>query len=461
MRRYLLFLVVMMAAASVHGATILASLGHQEEATINYQSIDVNGNPVTLSAKLYYYKTVSWFKTVYSADFVVLNCHPTISHNNGCPTGKDPQLEAVKYMTTEKALVVCPDYLGFGASSDRVHPYMCADITARNVLDCYKAAIEYAKKKGIQLASNLYTINVGYSQGGAVALAFQKYLETEASAADRALVNLRGSLCGAGPYDQQIVFDTYESMSELSYPAYLPYAISGIKECFGDSHMKNITIEQCFTDKFNKSGFMAKLAAKETTIDDLNTLLLNQGFKTFYDIISPDYADRKSAVYCAITGALAESNLLDGSWMPEAPVTFYHYDLDEVVPAAETTAAMAAFEGCSVKKLTQADYSISDNRWWDLAFSVGGYSRELCHRNCGVYFYLMFLSGNMRPEAAVRGSRNAVMEYNTSPASTGIQLETEPSVVAIYGLNGEVRTEMQPGVNILQMSDGTSRKVVK
>lgn len=172
MKRLLFAIIALMAVVNVKGATVTGALTNMVDTTITYQSVDAQNNPKALSAKLYY-------KTNQDVSFVMINCHPTITHNDGCPTGGSPQMEAVKYMVSEGALVVCPDYIGFGEAKGIVHPYMCATLTGRNVLDAYKAAIEYVKTTGGRTISpNYYTINVGYSQGGATALAFQRYLET-------------------------------------------------------------------------------------------------------------------------------------------------------------------------------------------------------------------------------------------------------------------------------------------
>ncbi len=404
-------MLALVVSVSMWGATISGSF-YSKEFTINYQSVDASNNAVTLSAKIYMPWKTLLFVTNYSfedIEFVVLNCHPTISHDNGCPTGSDPQLGAIKYMTSENAMVICPDYLGFGVSKGKNHPYMCSTLTARNVLDCYKAAMAWAKTvksasgKTPVFKSSYYTINIGYSQGGATALAFQKYLETEASLADRDLVKLRGSLCGAGPYDQGLVFDIYEDKAEMSYPAYLPYALMGLKETFGETIMRGIELEDCFTEKFNNTNFMQTLLAKNTTIDDLNTAMINAGFKSFYDILSPQFHDKNSALYRSVRKALDQSNLLDGSWKPSLPITFYHYQEDEVVPYEESVKAEQVFAGCPVKFMTQDDYDLGDNKLWDAAFTIGGYSKDLCHRNCGVYFYLMLLSekDDFRPSGSV------------------------------------------------------------
>ena len=59
---------------------------------------------------------------------------------------------------------------------------------------------------------------------------------------------------------------------------------------------------------------------------------------------------------------------------------------------------------------------------------------------------------------------NPTTGYFTRKGSTGINRPTtvdEPTVKAIYGTDGRRRNHMEPGINILKMSDGTTRKVVK
>ena len=59
---------------------------------------------------------------------------------------------------------------------------------------------------------------------------------------------------------------------------------------------------------------------------------------------------------------------------------------------------------------------------------------------------------------------NPTTGYFTRKGSTGINRPTtvdEPTVKAIYGTDGSRRSRMEPGINILKMSDGTVRKMVK
>lgn len=361
-------LCLLVASATVKAADVTGALTNVADPKITYQSVDANNNPITLSARLYY-------KDNKEVAFIVLNNHPTITHNAGCPTGSAPQMEAIKYMISENALVICPDYIGFGETKGTVHPYMCATLTARNVLDCYKAAINYVKTTGGRtISKDYYTINIGYSQGGAVALAFQRYLETKATEADRKLVNLAGSVCGAGPYDQNILFDEYEKMGTLDYPVLMLYVLRGHKEAFGQTTMRDLELQECFTPGFwayYNNTLKGMMDNKEKNVDEINAAIKAAGFTTFSSIMSEDYFNHDSKVYRIIRKTLEQSNLLAAGWTPNAPITFYHDKAghDIVVPYAETVAARTRFAGhCTyVDAIADYGYDIDYSGWFGAA----------------------------------------------------------------------------------------------
>ncbi len=455
----LLALLALVVSVSMWGADVSGALFGVTKTKLTYSSVDANNNPITLSAQIYY-------KGASTINFVMLNCHPTITHNAGCPSGTKPQMEVIRYMVSENCLLICPDYIGFGSTSTVTHPYMCSTLTARNVLDAYKAAILHVRSKGCTISSDYYTVNVGYSQGGATALAFQKYLEMEATDDDRALVNLKGSVCGAGPYSQNLVFDTYEQWCKegntLDYPIYLLYCLQGHREAFGETIMRGLSLEECFTPEFwsyihtRKAGesqsFMEKLAGKELNVDQLNDILKGDEYNTFYKIISANYANRSSKVYRIIQKVLDQSNLLKEGWTPNTPIIFYHERTgkDIVVPYACTEAAMSRFEGkCSYVDAI-ADYSYDrsagDNYLWHAAafrkywgsdaeypgqatiMTLAGITGndsydfdELSHRAFGARFYVQFLAERkcMRPQGTA-GTGDITKCTMASPSAVAV-----------------------------------------
>ena len=401
-----LLFVMLFSAAEVCAKASFSLLGCNY-ATVNltYESVDTHNQPITLSAVLYYpTSSGTSVNNIKSCSYIFLNNHATITDNASSPSGGESAMGQLYWMTTDNALVVNPDYLGFGGTRDKIHPYMCQTLTARNVIDCMKAAIADAQQRG-KLAENYYTINCGYSQGGGVTMAVARYLETEADEATQRLINLRSSICGAGCYGQTLILDEYEKRSSIEYPIFLPYALQGMKETYGESCMRDIRLDDCFTPAFRESGILEALNAKETDVDALNAQLKNYfgGTCSFYDIISADYRDHSSALYRAIRKALRQNDLYDG-WVPQHPITFYHYSQDEVVPYLNTTAALDAFNsaGCQVPLVLKKAEEMTDYGSWNIA-KVKYPNLQQNHRDYGTCFYLLVFDGQLTPAAATDG----------------------------------------------------------
>ena len=449
-----LFVVLILMPAMLIAATMTGA--KYTSAKITYQSVDVRNEAITLSAMVYFptstqngtdYKTIS---------FVLMNCHATISNDAYCPTGTDPQMSQVSYMTSESAMVVCPDYIGFGESKETVHPYMCQTLTARNVLDCYKAAVNEALSRGIKFDKNCYTLNAGYSQGGGVSLAFHRYMEKEASEADKALVNLRESLCGAGTYNMLSIVDEYEKMpaEKLTYPSIVPYLLSGYLQTYGESVLHGLKLEDFLKESLLNSGIIEKIEAKQTNIDDINAEILELygGKCSFYDMVRDEYKDRNSVIYRALHKALSMNNLLE-DWTPEHPITFYHFTDDEVVPYSQTTEALQALKGGATLTLQKAEdlkdgsglLSFSGSYGdWNLAFSGAagalGYNLylEKNHRGYGTRFYLAMFADILQKATSQQAASIAASQY----VPTSLHLAATDNVVPADALPMYDRIDM-------------------
>lgn len=363
---------------------------------ITYTSVDAMNRPVTLSAMVYYPTNItkSRYKTV---KFIVLDCHPTITDDASSPTGNSPAVGEVKYMTSEDALVICPDYQGFGKSVNQIHPYMCPLLNARNVVDCFMAVMKDAKNnKGINFDSNYNTISIGYSQGGQVSLSVQKYIETEASEEERNEMRLSKTITGAGPYFIKQICDEYEKLESINYPLLIPYIMLGIKETYSGNTLRTLNINECFTEKFLETGILDIISNKSKSVDEINDMIIKAfgGKCSFYDIVNADYADHNSKLYRLIQKALTQCNYFD-DWQPSHPIVFFHYTEDEVVDYNLTTKVMMEQLSKSDVKFVDAknDFSLSKNPTWEIGL-IG--KTEWNHRNVGTRFYLMFFSGNLR-----------------------------------------------------------------
>ena len=156
--------------------------------------------------------------------------YPVISFQNGtntvnaeCPSANPyGQYILLEFIASMGYVVVIPDYPGFGNSSDIPHPYLIAEPTIRSVEDMFRAAREAQDDKlpGIRLKNEFYLI--GYSQGGWATMSLHRDIELNHSGE----FSLKGSICGAGPYDMYNMMLGMSSLSVYPMPSYLCYIIN-------------------------------------------------------------------------------------------------------------------------------------------------------------------------------------------------------------------------------------------
>ena len=103
---------------------------------------------------------------------VILASHYTIGSNREAPSASTP-FESI--FATKGYAVVMADYLGFGATADRVHPYLYWQSAAQAQTDLLQYLPQLLDYYGYTCPKEV--ISYGYSEGGAVALGTAKYIE--------------------------------------------------------------------------------------------------------------------------------------------------------------------------------------------------------------------------------------------------------------------------------------------
>ncbi len=272
---------------------------------------------------------------------IVISNHWTIGSDNECPSKRIPF--DVALCATRGVMVVCADYLGYGATSNNVHPYLCGLETARHSVDCFRAALQLCSSQKIEIASDYKTYNIGYSQGGAVALAVQHYIEANAKL--DSIVHLEKTLCGAGPYDPVACYKEYLKQDTLAYPVVIPMIISGMVDAYPDM-LNNINESDFFSDKFNTAHIIDSVKSKRYTTDQINSLIQRAiGAATPINLFSAEALDSCSELSHKLINVLELNNMLKG-WTPKARLQFLHSTADVVVPIINYQKAQKAFTTC-------------------------------------------------------------------------------------------------------------------
>ena len=337
---------------SLSAAELIKSITGQDmplQAKVNYAVIKYastyNGERVTLSG------LVSYMDGLSALPCAVIGNHWTIASNAECPSN------ALSYdmalAITQQALVVNADYMGYGVTSERTHPYLCADVCAEHSVDCFRAAMRYVADKGIKMAEGYKTYNIGYSQGGAVALAVERYVES-ADSDTQEMVRLEKTLCGAGPYDPAACYSVYVGQDPLKFPVAIPMIIMGMKDGCPEE-MEGVSVEDYFSEPFLKAGVLDSIKSKRYTNTQINDLIERAvGGATVGSMMSVAALDSTTALYSALHKALDKNDLTRG-WTPKTRLQFFHSTQDDVVPYVNYENAAANLSNENVEEAIVGD----------------------------------------------------------------------------------------------------------
>ena len=290
-----------------------------------YESIDVDGNPILLSGKV-----------VVPADGKIKRCilvsHFTIGSNLEAPSNTFP-LEGI-LVKLGYALII-PDYIGYGVTADMVHPYLVMDLTARNVLDMYKAVMPFLKKAGCTPQfDDIYLM--GYSQGGATTMAVQHLIEHH-----NENVKIRRVFAGGGPYDIKATYDRFVETDVASYPCAVPIMMQGMvvgnKLDLDMSQMMAPYLYENLDEWVNKKRYTTK---------QINRLI---GSRVTHDLLTPKGMDRTSKEVSELYKAMTNNSILSYSWVPQAPVYILHSIDDETVPYDNAVRAKTKWQGANIQ----------------------------------------------------------------------------------------------------------------
>lgn len=216
--------------------------------------------------------------------------YPVLCFQNGtntlsanCPSENvtDLSYQMIEIAASMGYIVVMPDYPGFGESADIPHPYLVKEPTVRSLIDMLFAEreLDSGELPGITTKNEYYLI--GYSQGGWATLALHKTIELEYG--DE--LNLKASMCGAGPYDMMSLFRSMVNVSTYSMPVYIGYIVNAyssynqfinpVSDIFNQPYASRLTT--LYNGTHSSSEINNQLT---TSIPDLFTTVFLSGFES-------------------------------------------------------------------------------------------------------------------------------------------------------------------------------------
>lgn len=292
---------------------------------INYESVDVDMvTPVTVSGLV-------TIPTSGTADCILLDEHFTATDNPSVPSVNKGPYTYGGYITG-RYVVVETDYIGYGLTSDRVHPYLCSNHSAQNSIDLAKIARKLIAERGVQLKADMMFVT-GYSQGGSVALCAHRLLDMNPELAKE--LHFAGSFCGGGAYDLPTVTKWYldgDKSEDMSMAMIMLYAARGFLTGMPELFAPGRQFSEFCSDRVNNSNVVKLMDEKKTNLIEMaiRVQLLCYGSKKVKDYVSADVMDPNSTLRKEMDAA-AEANTFLDDWKPTTPLVIYHVVQDDII----------------------------------------------------------------------------------------------------------------------------------
>lgn len=287
-----------------------------------YPSHDGDGQAVTVSG------TVLIPADVYDGsvpcDGVVLFNRYSISDNSEAPSAGGGGMTAPSVLVSNPLkpnyIVVSSDYIGYGSSYNHSLAYVCGDINARASLDGLMAARQLMTDRNIPMGK--YLFNVGYSEGGSVAMSVAKLRDMEYK--DRG-ITFDKTFVGGGMLDYEKTYREFIKMDAVPEWRYVVMYIVALNETYHLGLNYNEVFKEPVASRipeFIKTKSLSTLSAdKVGKIDSL------------HQVLQPGYMDVTSAKAKVIMGKLSQTKITNG-WEPDTTQNYYitHSRHDDYIP---------------------------------------------------------------------------------------------------------------------------------
>ena len=221
--------------------------------------------------------------------------------------------------------VLVPDYFGYGASKEMLHPYLIEQyygIAAKGMLDVYGSLLE---KNNFKMGKLFVS---GYSEGGYGALATVKYFEANPAFGYRIVA----AAPAAGPYDL-LATGLKLLQVDRTNPLNTAFLISAYGNYYADEidHKKILKeiVGVNYSTVFNENVSYSYLSKKLPFLVDE---LLYPEFRQNFLVDATNYMKNKAYPASSFIKKLSK-NSIHCNWKPKTQIKFLHCEDDKTVPA--------------------------------------------------------------------------------------------------------------------------------
>ena len=298
---------------------------------IVYATVDTNGNIVNASGLVSYPAKTSANR----ASPLLSYQHGTIISDDEAPSNMAarPELGIISTLFSSQGYVVAaPDCLGYGESTQLLHPYIIADVSASATIDLLRAVRIHAAQISHALDGQLFI--TGYSEGGYVTLASQREMETNLSAE----FTITKSIPAAGPYNLSWTADFLINLVFLPSAELLSFVMKAYDTVYDYNRISEI-YQAPYGSEVNGRYFYGDVASinlTNTTADLLTPIFL----------YGPDGQPGGDDLGYRETGEMVlksdfVANNLHTGWTATTPTILFHGADDLIVPYQNSVDAAA------------------------------------------------------------------------------------------------------------------------
>ncbi|MFY0686059.1 MAG: hypothetical protein JXQ90_02790 [Cyclobacteriaceae bacterium] len=250
--------------------------------------------------------------------------HGTIADNASAPTqlfANNTQHIIYSAMAGAGFIVFVPDFVGFGASVDLMHPYYVEEPSAAVVVDGLRAAYDLTEELGITTSPKTYL--AGYSQGGYVTMAAHKYFEEQ----EVDYFELKASFPSSGGYELNEMLSYFQQLDVYDQPFFLAYIAESYRQ---EREFSTDVLSSVFNSPYD--DLVVDVFDGQRNGGQINKLLND----TISVLLTDKFINNSSSEELSdITEELEENSLL--GWTPGIPMYMYHGDADVTVPFYTST----------------------------------------------------------------------------------------------------------------------------
>jgi pimeloyl-ACP methyl ester carboxylesterase len=215
-------------------------------------------------------------------------------------------------------IIAITDYIGFGESSDILHPYHHKESSNAAVIDLIRAVKEFVDAPSTNVNSNNQLYLMGYSQGGWASMMALQALETNPLNG----IEVKGAACGSGAYNMMDISAHILSLEQYGNPFYLPYYVQSRRQ----NGLCGSPLSKYFKSPYSES--IPELFDGSLCNAELNQQLTND----MSELIQTDLIENFSTsdAYINLRTHLTNSTIV--AWNTNAAVRLYYSNGDNSVP---------------------------------------------------------------------------------------------------------------------------------